>query len=159
MSENTTTEIAVTEAVAPVAGLGVELANLTSGRVAGYCSIQGTDFGSRVAVVNAMTSASPVADNLDKLIMLKDVVIQEVQLVNERTGELQAVPRITLIDADGSAFSATSDVVFKDLKTFFSVLGTPNTWPAPLPVVVTKAKAKGAGYYFTLNIAPEPKGK
>lgn len=156
MSENTT-EIAVIENAAPVAGLGSELANLSSGRVTGYCSIQGTDFGSRVAVINAMTGAKAVADNIDKTIMLKDVVIQEVQLVNERSGELQAVPRITLIDADGTAYAATSDVVYKDLKTFFSVLGTPNTWPAPLPVRVSREKAKGAGYYFTLSIAPEPK--
>ena len=157
MSETTvSTEIAPIENSAPVAGLGSELANLTSGRVAGYSSIQGTDFTSRVAVVSAMNGAVPVADNLGKTINLKDVVIQSVTLVNERTGELQEVPRITFIDDDGTAYSATSDVLYKDLKNFFAILGTPNNWPAPLPVKVTKEKAK-VGSFFTLSIVTPSK--
>lgn len=154
MSENTTTtELAtiVESGTAPVAGLGAELSNLASGRVAGYSSNKATDFGSRVGIVNAMTNAVPVADNLDKTINLKDVVIQSVTLVNERTGEYQEVPRITLIDANGTAYSATSDVIYKDLKNFFAILGEPNAWPAPLPVKVTKEKAK-VGNLFRLSI-------
>jgi len=153
-----TTELATIDSnVAAVPGLGSELANLASGRVAGYSSNKATDFGSRVGIVNAMTNAVPVADNLGKVINLKDVVIQSVSLVNERTGELQEVPRITLIDADGTAYSATSDVIFKDLKNFFAILGEPNAWPAPLPVTVTKEKAK-VGSLFRLSIAT-PAGK
>jgi len=150
MSEYTS-EIAVIENAAPVAGLGSELANIAKGTIQGYSSNQATDFGSRVGVVNAMTNAVPVADNLGKTIQLKDVVIQSVTLVNERSGELQEVPRITFIDADGTAYSATSDVLYKDLKNFFAILGTPNLWPAPLPVKVSKEKGK-VGSFFTLSI-------
>lgn len=151
MSENaTSTEIATIVDTTP--GLANELANLSAGRVVGYSSNKATDFGSRVGIVNAMTNATPVAEHLDKVINLKDVVIQSVALVNERTGELQDVPRITLIDTDGRAFSATSDVIYKDLKNFFAILGEPNNWPAPLPVKVTKEKAK-VGSFFTLSIA------
>jgi hypothetical protein len=153
-----TTEIAVIDNnVAAVPGLGSELANLAKGSIAGYSSNKATDFASRVGIVNAMTNAVPVADNLGKTINLKDVVIQSVSLVNERTGELQEVPRITLIDADGTAYSATSDVIFKDLKNFFAILGEPNNWPAPLPVTVTKEKAK-VGQLFRLSIVT-PSGK
>ena len=157
MSVETTELATIDNNVAAVPGLGSELANLASGRVAGYSSNKATDFGSRVGIVNAMTNAVPVADNLGKVINLKDVVIQSVSLVNERTGELQEVPRITLIDADGTAYSATSDVIFKDLKNFFAILGEPNAWPAPLPVTVTKEKAK-VGSLFRLSIAT-PAGK
>lgn len=139
-------------AVTPIAGLAGELVNLSKGTIVGYSSNKATDFGSRVAIVNALTNATPVADNLDKVIQLRDVVIQSVNLVNERTGELQEVPRITLIDADGKSFHATSDVIYKDLKNFFAILGEPNAWPAPLPVKVTKEKAK-QGNFFTLSIA------
>jgi len=159
MSETTTEIATIVDSPAPVAGLASELANLSSGRITGYSSITGTDFASRKAVIKAMTSATPVADILGKTINLKDVVIQEVSLVNERTGELQAVPRITLIDADGSAYSATSDVLYKDVKTFFTILGTPNHWPEPVAVVVNKEKAKGAGHYFSLSFADDVAAK
>ena len=139
-------------AVAPIAGLAGELVNLSKGTVVGYSSNKATDFGSRVGIVNALTNATPVADNLDKVINLKDVVIQSVSLVNERTGELQEVPRITLIDANGTSFHATSDVIYKDLKNFFAILGDPSLWPAPLPVKVSKEKGK-VGSFFTLSIA------
>lgn len=160
MSE-TTTELATIDNVAPVAGLGSELANLSAGRVSGYSSIQGTSFEARVAVITAISTAVPVADNLNKVILLKDVVIESVTLANERTGELQEVPRITFIAADGAAYSATSDVLFKDVKRVFSILGTPNNWPAPVPVKITKEKAK-VGSFFTLAVlasAEETPGK
>lgn len=149
-----TTEIATIDSnVAPVAGLAGELANLSRGTVSGYSSIQGTSFEDRVAIINAISSATPVADELGKPFLLKDVVIEEVTLVNERTGEFQQVPRITFIDDKGKATAATSDVLFKDIKRAFSILGTPNNWPAPVPVVITKEKAK-VGSYFTLTILP-----
>lgn len=156
MSETVSTELATIENAAPVAGLGAELANLSHGRINGYSSIVATDFGSRLTAITAMQAAVPVADNLGKTINLKDVIIQEVHLVSEQTGELNAVPRITFIDADGSAYSATSDVLYKDLKNFFAILGTPNHWPAPVPVQVVKEKAK-VGQYFTLKPATATK--
>ncbi|AYQ99920.1 single strand DNA binding protein [Arthrobacter phage Mendel] len=152
MSETVSTELSTIENAAPVAGLGSELANLSHGRVNGYSSIVATDFASRLTAITAMQAAVPVADNLGKTINLKDVIIQEVHLVSEQTGELNAVPRITFIDADGTAYSATSDVLYKDLKNFFAILGTPNNWPAPVPVQVVKEKAK-VGSYFTLKPA------
>lgn len=157
MSENTVSNEVAT-IVDSTPGLGAELANLGNGHITGYSSITGTDFGSRMAVINAMQSAVPVADNIGKTINLKNVVIQQVHLVNERTGQLDEVPRITLIDENGSAFSATSDVLFKDLKNFFTILGTPENWPAAVPVQVVKEKSgKNAGYYFTLKPATAAK--
>ena len=146
------TEIATIVDAAPIAGLSTELANLSSGRLNVFSTITGTDFASRVAVINAMTAAVPVADNLDKQINLKDVVIQSVTLANQATGELEESPRITLIDEDGSAYSTTSAPVYKDLKNVFAILGMPSVWPSAVPVKISKEKAKGAGHYFTLSV-------
>lgn len=156
MSENTTPSTEIATIVDNTPGLGAELANLGNGRISGYSSVTATDFGSRIKVINAMQAATPVADNLGKTINLQDVIIQEVSLANEVTGELNSVPRITFIDADGSAYSATSDVLYKDLKNFFAILGTPNNWPAPVPVQVVKEKAK-VGSFFTLKPASAAK--
>jgi hypothetical protein len=147
MSE--TTEIATIES-APVAGLANELTNLNNGNVAVFSTVKGADHKSRLTTLKALGNATPVADHLGKTINLKDVIVQQISLVNERTGELQDVPRITLLDADGKAFHAISDVLYKDLKNVFAILGMPHTWPAPLPVAVLKEKGKG-GNFFTLS--------
>lgn len=152
MSENHA-ELATVTTIDATPGLSAEIANMSSGNLNVFSTITGTDFKSRVAVVNALTNAVQAADNLDKTIQLKDVVVQSVILPNQQTGELEEVPRITLIDADGSAYATTSGPVFKDLKNIFAILGMPSNWPAPLPVKVSKEKAKGAGHYFTLSIA------
>jgi len=83
-------------------------------------------------------------------------VIQSVNLVNQSTGELEEVPRVTLIDEDGTAYSTVSSPVYKDLKNVFAILGMPAHWPAAVPVKVTKEKAKGAGHYFTLTVIEGP---
>lgn len=148
MSENTT-EIATIVDNTP--GLANELANMNKGGVSVFSTIQGTDFKSKVAVVNAIQNATPVADHLGKPIALANVVVQPIEMVNERSGELQTVPRVTLIDAAGKAYHCISDVVYKDLKTIFGVIGHPSTWPAPLDVVINKEKGK-VGSYFTLSL-------
>ena len=154
--QSTTNEIATIEsAAAPVAGLSNELANLGAGRLSVYSSITGTDFKSRVAVIKALTNATPIADNIGKTFLLQNVVIQNITMTNERTGELQEVPRITFIDSDGSAFHAISDVLYKDLKNVFAILGQPSQWPAPLLVKVEKIQGK-AGKFFTLTVEDEP---
>ena len=151
MSETTTELVTIDSNVAPVAGLAGELANLSRGTVTGYSSIQGNSFADRVTLINAISAATPVADELGKPFALKDVVIESVSLANERTGDLQEVPRITFIDDKGRALAATSDVLFKDIKRTFAILGTPNNWPSPVPVVINKEKAK-VGSFFTLQV-------
>jgi len=154
MSE--TTEIATIVDAAPVAGLANELANLNNGQVAVFSTVKGADYQSRLKTLAALSGATPVADHIDKQINLRDVVIQQISMVNERTGELQEVPRITLLDDNGSSYHAISDVVYKDLKNVFAILGMPSTWPAPLPTFVEKRKGK-AGNFFTLTVGEAPK--
>lgn len=149
------TEIAVIDS-APVAGLATELANLNNGQVAVFSTVKGADYQSRLKTLAALSNATPLADHLDKQINLRDVVIQQISMVNERTGELQDVPRITLLDDSGVSYHAISDVVYKDLKNVFAILGMPHTWPAPLPIFVTKNKGK-VGNFFTLSVGDAPK--
>jgi hypothetical protein len=146
-----TNEIATVEPI-NAAGLAAELANMSEGKLSVFTTITGTDFASRVAVVNAMTNATPIADQIDKPFNLRDVVIQSITMANERTGELQAVPRITFITEDGQAYHAISDVLYTDLKNIFAIIGHPSTWPSALPIVVSRVKGK-QGHFFTARIS------
>lgn len=145
-------EIMSTELAVPVSTLNAEIDSLSAGRSGVFSTIQGDDFASRIAVMNAVSNSLPAADNIGKVIKLKDMVVQPVELVNETTGALEAQPRIILIDADGTAYHATSTVIFKDVKNLIGILGEPHTWPAPVAVSVEKGKAK-VGSYLTLKLA------
>jgi len=152
MSENTSAIAVIEDSAVSAASLSNEIANLSHGQVSVFSTITGTDFGSRVAVVDAMGNAVPLDDNIGKIINLKDVVVQQIEMADQATGELRSQPRITLIDADGSSYHVISGVVFKDLKNFFGILGMPATWPAPLPIVAEKSAAK-VGKFISLKIA------
>lgn len=151
----TTGEIAIIQDNTP--GLGAELANLNSGKSLIYSSVTATDFDSRVAVLEALGGSAPLDNNIGKEILLKDVIIQPTIMPNA-VGVLNEVPRITLIAADGSSFHVMSDVVYKDLKNIFGVLGSPSTWPAPVPVIASKESAK-VGKFITLRVVRKTPAK
>lgn len=154
MSENQNQELVSAADVEGVnaSALSNELATMNSGKLSVFSTVQGTDFKSRVTVLDAMTNATPIADEIGKPFNLKDVIIQSVEMANERTGELQAVPRITFITDDGRAFHAISGVLYNDLKNIFAILGMPSSWPAALPLVVERIKGK-QGHFFTARVA------
>jgi hypothetical protein len=154
MSENA---IAIVEdSSVSASALSNEIASLASGRVSVFSTIQGNDFGSKLAVIDALDNAVPLADNIGKTINLQDAVVQHIEMADDKTGELRSQPRITLIDADGTAYHVISNVVFKDLKTYFGVLGMPHTWNAPLAVAAEKGKA-ATGSFITLKVVRTPK--
>lgn len=129
-----------------------EIANLANGRVTHFTSIRGNSFEDKVSVIDAMTNSVPIADNLGKVINVKDVVIVPVALVNEETGEVADQARIVLIDADGTAYHAISSGLFRSVQTFLQILGHPATWETPLPIKVQQA-GTGNRKYFTARIA------
>lgn len=117
-----------------------------------FHTFQGADFATKVKVLDAMTNSTPVADNIGTIINLANVVVQPVDMENERTKAIEAQPRIILIDADGKAYHAISGGLFRSLQNIFGVLGKPDTWNAPLPIVIDKVKG-GKGNFFTARIA------
>lgn len=144
---------------------------LQSGNVSVYSTVQGTDFEAKKTVLNAVTSALPLADNLGKHIDLENVVVQAVDLdrrdpqgnvVTDEHGTPQKItqPRVILIDADGTAYYAISPVVLKALETFMGVLGQPHEWPEPVGMKVTREKARIGSYYnMVLDNPPKAAAK
>jgi hypothetical protein len=149
----TTGELAIIQNNTP--GLASELANMGRGQIAGYSSIVATSFEDRVAALDAMSNSTPLDENIGKEFQLKDVIIQHTIMPNA-VGIPQEVPRITLITPEGKGYHVMSDVVFKDLKNIFTILGEPKNWPAPVTVVATKESAK-VGKFITLRTVRKAK--
>lgn len=117
-----------------------------------YSSYKSDNFESKLMLASALTDSEPIAENLGKIIELAHLVIQPVSLTNEKTGEVEVKPRTVMIDKDGKAYSAVSDVLVRRLQDLVAVLGEPHTWPSPVKVRVDRVKGQGANSFFDLQV-------
>jgi hypothetical protein len=152
MSETNSAIAVIEDSAVSAAALSNEIANLSRGQVNVWSAVTPGDHLSKIAILDAMGNSVPLQDNTGKTIQLVNAVVQQIEMADEKTGEMKAQPRITLIDVDGSSYHVISNVVFKDLKNFFGVLGMPSTWPAPLPVAAEKG-GTGQRQFITVKIA------
>lgn len=136
------------------------LANKISGMSDGvqgfYSSIEGDDFETKLVVLEALTDSVPLSENLNKVIMVQNVIVQMVEMLDTNSGEMKPQPRVVLIDEDGKAFHGISQPLFRDVEQWLGTLGKPSTWKGSLPVKVTKA-GSGNSQYFKASISRSPK--
>lgn len=137
----------VTSGVTDVAGIIAGLNNPASGF---YSSIKSDSFTDKLAIASAMTTSLPLDEHLDSQILLKDFIVQPVDLANDK-GEITTAPRIVLVAADGTAYHATSVGILSSLRNVVSVLGEPSTWDAAIAVKVVRQKGNNGYSFFTLK--------
>lgn len=82
-----------------------------------------------------------LGDCINQVIFAKDLFMEEVNMVNEETGEVTTCPRIVIIDKDGVSYQSVSFGIFNALKRVISVFGTP-TWEQPIPLKVIQVTRK-----------------
>lgn len=154
-----TTEAVSTElAVVSPSAVSSAIQGLKSGNANVFHTFTGADFATKIKVVKATNDAAAVSDNIGVLINLANVVVQEIELADDKTGELQANTRIILVDEDGSAFTCVSIGVFRALENIFGIVGYPNEWNGPLPIVVEEKKSRNnAGKFMTIRILDDEK--
>lgn len=155
MSDTTSTDVAI---VNPETGEIMEerpdnvvadaIARLQSGNSGIYSSLTGTDFESRLTVLNAVQSASPLVDEVNRPFILKNVVIQQVQIRNNETNRLDNAARVILLTGDNRALYAISKGILSAVINFIGLLGQPAEWPEEgVPVVMNKEKATRGNVY------------
>lgn len=116
-----------------------------------YSSFVAESNDDKAKLYNALNSPEVrIADHIGKEINVKDVIIEPVDIVDEKTGEVRTTPRVTLIDVSGHTFTATSYGIYNSLKRIFGLYGSP-TWEEGIPVRVRQI-TNGANRIFTLDI-------
>lgn len=143
----------MTEIVKVDGGVQGAIQSLNKGEVTVYSSIKGDDFESKKATLNATTNSVAIADNLGKTISLANIIVQAIDMEDEKTGEVSEQPRVILIDDEGNAFHAISQGIFKSLENLLGILGAPDTWPAPVPVQVVEERGRKGYRYYTIRLA------
>ena len=134
---------------------GMELMNvaqeLSAQQTSMFCSIQGGTIEAKKAVFNASNNPDhKVGDYINKVIVVKDVLAELIEVKNEETGEMEFTPRVVLIDVDGKSYQAVSKGIFNALKKAIAIFGSP-TWEDGLPILV-KQVSVGKGTMLTFDI-------
>lgn len=142
-------EVSQSRGVTDVAGA---IAGLNDSSAAFYSTIKGTDFAARKLIAAAQTKSTPLADNLNKEIALKNFIVQSVSLQDEKTGEVAEAPRVTLIAEDGTAYHATSTGLLSALRNVIATLGEPDSWPEALPVQVVEQRGRNGYRFMTIEL-------
>lgn len=123
-------------------------------------SFQTDDFATKAKVAQAVTSAEPLADHLGKELTLRNYVGQVIELPDEETGVLRAVPRIILLCDEGQ-FYAISSGILSALENLTGVLGEPHSWPIGAKVIVeaVQERTRAKRNVFTLKLVRVETGK
>ena len=161
MTENISTAV---EVISTGNGLRNEIASLSDSQVPVWSSLQSDDFGSKAMILNAMTAAEPLAEYIDPkskesaVFNVRHFVIEAIDLPKQdgngkplESGELQTVPRVTLITEEGQALTTVSGPVYRSVQQIIGIMGHPATWPGALPVKAVK-RGQGNREFFTLQI-------
>ena len=109
-----------------------------------YCSLKGATREEKMAMYNAVNSPDyKLSDFTGKVIEIKDVVIEQVQLTEESSGEVKNQARVVLIDVKGKSYQCVSNGIYNSIKKIIAIFGEP-TWDEPVNVEVQNlSTAKG----------------
>ena len=109
-----------------------------------YCSV--ADDGSRkakVAIYNAINNADEqIADHINEVLDIVDVVAFPVQLTDEDTGEIVECLKTVLIDKAGKSYTATSQGIANSLSRIFSIVGMPSWKDEPVKMKIKQVQTR-----------------
>ena len=128
------------------------IAELSNKREVQYCSIKPQTEEDEILLFIAMNKPKyRLKDFITKTIELKDVFCEMLNCVNKETGEVNAAPRIVLIDPKGVGYQCVSLGIFSAIKKIFSIKGDPSTWKKPIKIEVQQI-TKGVNSMLTINM-------
>ena len=108
-----------------------------------YCSMQVTDEKSASMLFKAMNQPDDsLGDHINETIDVINIFIQPVPMANKETGEMNVVPRIVLFDVEGKTYVTVSRGIYNALKNMCAIVGTPETWKAPITIKVGQRQIK-----------------
>lgn len=108
-----------------------------------YCSMQVTDEKTASMLFKAMNQPDDsLGDHINETIDVTNIFIQPVPMPNQETGEVNIVPRIVLFDVEGKTYVTVSRGIYNALKNMCAIVGTPETWKAPVTIKVGQRQIK-----------------
>lgn len=104
-----------------------------------YCSKAVESEEDKKELFNALETCDALLnDCVGTEIEIKDIYVEEREVVDEETGELKKKYRTILFDASGQTYATGSYGIYNIIKKIVTIYGLPETWANPLKVKVAK---------------------
>lgn len=120
-----------------------------------FCTLRAETPEEQTILFNAISNpAVRISEMIGKTIVVKDVVVQEILLINDN-GEVSPCKRVVIIDPKGVSYVAVSQGIFNALNMAYGIYGAPHTprgaiWEKGVKFEVQQI-TKGANRVFTLK--------
>ena len=118
-----------------------------------YCSKAVESEEDKKELFNALETCDALLnDCVGTEIEIKDIYVEEREIVDEETGELKKKYRTILFDASGQTYATGSYGIYNIIKKIVTIYGLPETWENPLKVKVAKRPIGNGKQSLTLTL-------
>ena len=118
-----------------------------------YCSKVAETEKEKKELFNALESCDALLnDCVGQEIDIKDMYVEEKQVMDDETGEIKTKYRTILFDENGQTYATGSYGIYNILKKIVQIYGLPETWEKPLKVKVAKRPIGNGKQSLTLTL-------
>ena len=118
-----------------------------------YCSKLAESEKEKKELFNALESCDALLnDCVGQEIDIKDIYVEEKQVMDDETGEIKTKYRTILFDENGQTYATGSYGIYNILKKIVQIYGLPETWENPLKVKVAKRPIGNGKQSLTLTL-------
>ena len=118
-----------------------------------YCSKVAETEKEKKELFNALESCDALLnDCVGTEIDIKDIYVEEKQVMDDETGELKTKYRTIIFDENGQTYATGSYGIYNILKKIVQIYGLPETWEKPLKVKVAKRPIGNGKQSLTLTL-------
>lgn len=118
-----------------------------------YCSKVAETEKEKKELFNALESCDALLnDCVGQEIEIKDIYVEEKQVIDDATGELKTKYRTILFDKNGQTYATGSYGIYNILKKIVQIYGLPESWEKPLKVKVAKRPTGNGKQSLTLTL-------
>lgn len=118
-----------------------------------YCSKVVETEKEKKDLFNALESCDALLnDCVGQEIEIKDIYVEEKQVIDDETGEMKTKYRTILFDENGQTYATGSYGIYNVLKKIVQIYGLPESWEKPLKVKVAKRPIGNGKSSLTLTL-------
>lgn len=118
-----------------------------------YCSKVAETEKEKKELFNALESCDALLnDCVGQEIKIKDIYVEEKQVMDDESGEIKTKYRTILFDENGQTYATGSYGIYNILKKIVQIYGLPESWEKPLKVKVAKRPIGNGKQSLTLTL-------
>lgn len=116
-----------------------------------YCSFEPTTIEEKKMLFNAVNSTPEyLKDHVNEVIVINHIYAEQVNIVDENSGENIMIPRIVIIDNNGIGYGCASFGIFNSIKKLIGIMGAP-TPNNPYNVKIKQVNIRNKANYSSLT--------